>query len=151
MATVKRPVKRTDPRARPIDPMEAMTRIQDADPEMRYVWAPEHGMHDVLYYESMGYEKVILTEGGPRPLRLGKSTKEGPIMQFGSILMCKSKESYADEIFDPGQAEMDAIERKIYDKDFARREISKVDGVRGMIGQESIDAVNETTPLTRGY
>ena len=150
MSAIKRPaVKRTDPRPRPIDPMEGMSRVVDADPDMKYVWAPEHGMLDVNYYESLGYEKVILKEGGPRPARLGKSDKGGPIMQFGSILMCIPREQHRMEIFEPGQEDMSILERRIYDKEFARKQISRVDGVKGMLAAEEVDAVNETSPLQR--
>lgn len=151
MAATKRPVasKRTDPRLRPIDPMEGMSRVVDADPDMRYLWAPEHGMLDVNYYESLGYTKVTLVEGGARPARLGKSEKGGPITQFGSILMSIPREQYREEIYEPGQEDMTLLEKRIYDKEFARKQISKVDGIRGMLGAEELDAVNETSPLQR--
>lgn len=151
MAAIKRPVvKRADPPPRQIDPIEGMSRIVDADPAMRYVWIPEHGMLNTEYYESLGYTKVVYEEGGARPVRVGKSTRGGPIMQFGSILMQIPKADYQEAIYGPGQERMNVLERKIYDKEMARREISEVDGMRGMLQEEVIDAVNMTSPLTPG-
>lgn len=129
--------------------MEGMTRIVDADPDMRYVWAPEHGEIDVFYYESLGYQKVIYREGGPRPFRVGNSEKGGPIVNKAGILMCIPRQQFREEIYAPGQDDMSILEERIYDKEFARRQISKVDGIRGMLGNEEIDAVNETSPLHR--
>jgi hypothetical protein len=154
MATIKQSTvqkKRSDPRARPIDPMEAMSRIQDADPDLRYIWAPLHGMLDVNYYESLGYTKVYREEGGARPVRISSNIKNGEvIVQFEAVLMSIPKDQHREEIYEPGQNDMTVLEKKIYDKEFARREISRVDGMRGMIGEELIDAVNQTSPLTPG-
>lgn len=150
MSAIKRPVaKRTDPRPRPIDPMEGMTRVVNAEPEMRYVVVPEHGELDVAYYEALGYQKVIYAEGGPRTVRMGNCAKGSPVFNKAGTLMCIPREQHREELYEPGQDDMSLLERKIYDKEFARKQISKVDGIRGMIGNEEIDAVNETSPLHR--
>jgi hypothetical protein len=151
MAATKRPatVKRTDPRLRPLDPLEGITRVIDADPDMRYVIAPEHGELDVQYYEMLGYQKVIYQEGGPRTFRTGTSVHGGPIVTKAGILMCIPREQHRETIYQPGQDDMGLLERRIYDKSFAREQISKVEGIRGMIGAEEVDAVNESSPLQR--
>lgn len=153
MAATKRPVvKRTDPKPGPIDPIEGMSRVLEADPAMRYVWAPLHGdLIDVNYYESLGYTKVILEEGGPRPVRVDKSKMGQAIVQFGSVLMQMPREQYREEIYGPGQDKMTHLEKRIYDKEMARKEIAEVEGISGLMGEELIDAVNTTSPLTRGY
>ena len=151
MAATKRPVptQRTDPRPRPIDPMEGMTRVLNADADMRYVVVPEHGELDVAYYEALGYQKVIYAEGGPRTVRMGNCAKGSPVLNKAGILMCIPREQHREELYQPGQDEMTLLEKRIYDKEFARKQISKVEGIRGMIGAEELDAVNETSPLQR--
>lgn len=154
MATIKQQAvqkKRNDPRLRPLDPMEAITRIVDANPDYVYRWVPLHGEVDVTYYEALGYEKVAKTEGGARPHRMPSGIVAGaPIVQNDHVLMAMPKEQHKEEIWEPGQADMSELEKKIYDKEFARRQIQKVSGVSGMMRDGEIDAINDTSPLTPG-
>lgn len=123
-----------------------MVTLQNPDPDFWYVWAPELGTYDAGYYESLGYEKVILQEGGVRPMRLGQSKVGGPIRQLGQILM---KCPIADrlELDQAGQQDMDLLEKRIYDKSFPK---SQVQGggisTRGPSGDEVLLFENETTP-----
>lgn len=153
--TIKRPVveKRNDPRPRPISPGEGMTRIVDADPNMKYIWASLHGSADNLgvhYYEACGYTKCMREEGGPRPIAMHGVERGAPIVQNDFVLMQIPREQYREEIYQPGQDDMTVLERKIYNKEFARREAMKVSGIAGMIGNEEIQFENETSPLMRG-
>lgn len=145
MATTKRPAKRNDPKARPIDGLAGMVTLQDFDPDRTYVWVPEHGVYGVGYYESLGYEKETLREGSVRPMRLGNTKPGGPIMQLGQILMSCPKE-FRDELDRAGQRDMDALEERIYDKSFPKAQVHAAGiSTRGASGDEVLLFENETT------
>lgn len=146
MATTKRPAKRIDPKARPIDGLAGMVTLQDADPDRTYVWVPEHGTYGVGYYESLGYDKETLREGAVRPMRLGHSKLGGPIMQLGQILMSCPKE-FREELDAAGQLDMDALEKRIYDKSFPKSQVQGAGiSTRGASGDEVLLFENETMP-----
>ena len=129
---------RQDPRPRPIDALTGMVALRDRDPRMDYVWAPEVGFFDVSYYESMGWQKCLLAEGGVQPLRRGASKEGGFITQLNQILMCRPKAEVKQEWQD-GQADVDETEKRIFDQSFGRRLLSRYRGLSGYV-----DAVNES-------
>lgn len=129
-----------------MDGLAGMVSLQDQDPDRWYVWAPEHGTYDAGYYESLGYEKVILREGGVRPMRLGQSKPGGPIRQLGQILMSCAKAD-REELDRAGQDDMDLLESRIYDKRFPKSQVQQAGiSTRGTSGDEVLLFENETTP-----
>lgn len=146
MATTKRPVKRIDPKSRPIDGLAGMVALENQDPDRVYCWVPEHGNYDRGYYESLGYELETLREGGVRPMRLGSSKLGGPIKQLNGMLLMSCNKAIRAEFDAAGQLDMDALEERIYDKSFPRSQVLGAGiSTRGASGDEVLMFENETT------
>lgn len=145
--TTKKTVTRQDPRPRPIDGLQGMVALDNQDPDRVYCWVPEHGNYDTHYYESLGYEIETLKDGGVRPKRLGASKRGQAIRQLNGQVLMSCPRAFREELDAGGQAEMDELEKKIYDKSFPRRLIAEAGiSTRGASGDDVLMFENETTP-----
>lgn len=134
---------RIDPRSRPPDGARPWDKLVNADPDRHYVYVdPNSEMYGTDFYESIGYEQEVRTEGGVRPA-VGKTKGDSgnAITVMHQILMSCPLEVKADlDRFgvggSGGQERIDKIERKILKP-------GGIDGLRGMHGY--FDVVDETS------
>ena len=144
-ATVKtsRPKTRRDPVRRTNDGVSPLARLENQDPNRKYVWVnPNDQYYGVEFYESIGYEVEQRREGGVKQVGGGRFARKAPGESHftfqGQILMSIPREE-ADEIEalgafeNAGQAWADALEARILSK-AAARGLTK--GIRGVEGRE---------------
>lgn len=142
----RKPIVRKDPPTRAPDGSQPWGKLRNPDPEKHYVCVdPNNPLHGVEYYEHLGYTQTLKTEGGPRFVLRGKGDGDSVISQMGSILMeiplgdTEDPQEGTKAFLDyPGQAEADAIERRIVNK-----KGTGVDPIRGRHGYFAV--VNETS------
>jgi hypothetical protein len=124
-----------------------MVTLENKDSNRIYCWVPEHGHYDRGYYESLGYELETLREGGVRPMRLGATKMGGPIRQLNGMLLMSCPREMREDLDRAGQDDMDALEKRIYDKSFPKSQVHGAGiSTRGASGDEVLMFENETTP-----
>lgn len=128
-ATVAKTTKsgRKDPSPRHTDGQatgqrgSAFTTIVNGDPSKRYVlaWKADE-QTGMAYYEALGYDVVLYSEGGPRLAGIrANRTKTGEAVEFrGCVLMCIDKDEHArmereGDGFSLGSAWADQLEARI--------------------------------------
>jgi hypothetical protein len=136
---------RIDPKMRPVDGMAGRMKLENRDPDKHYVWVEEHGHYGTGYWESLGYERVTLEDGGVRPVLSNTTRRLGDVVtSFGMILMACPL-SFKQELDAYGQQEADSLERRIITR---RGGIDYLRGI-GLNRREPEMTVEATTsPLT---
>lgn len=137
---------RKDPPTRAPDGSQPWGKLRNPDRTKHYVFVdPNHPFHGIEYYEALGYVQTIRTEGGPRCVMEGKGDSGSLITQMHQVLMeiplgdAEDPQPGTKAFLDyPGQAEADAMERRIVNK-----KGTGVDPIRGRHGQFAV--FNETS------
>lgn len=132
----KRPhVRRHDPPSRPPDGVRPWDKLENPDPKMHYVFVdPNSEFFGIPYYEALGYEQVLRTDGGVRSVMKTKGDSGSVVTSLHQVLMQIPLDEKR-KLDDPGQRDCDEIDKRILKP-------GGVDGLRGKGGYLSI--VNET-------
>jgi hypothetical protein len=142
------PVVRKDPKTRTPDGARPWDKLKNPNPAMHYVVAsPNDPLQGVRYYETLGYEPVVRTEGGVSAV-MAVGEKNSTFVMAGpepGLLMQiplgdpKDPQQGTKAWLDaPGQAHCDEVEKRIIKKGGGG-----YDGLRGQHGYTEI--VNETS------
>lgn len=137
--------KRKDPAPRHADGAAWGSQLRNRDPNLKYVFVNEAAIDGgVEFYEDLGYEKIVLREGGARPAA-GRTGKIGEYVTFrGHVLMAIPKEQAASIALNGapgagrGQREWDSIQKGLLSK-------SRPDILQGVDGKHFMRVANETT------
>lgn len=137
--------KRKDPAPRHADGAAWGSQLRNRDPLLKYVFVNEAALEGgVEFYEDLGYEKVVMREGGPR-VAAGRTSKMGDFVMFrGHVLMsipkdqAKAIEMNGAPGAGRGQLEWDKIQKGLISK-------SRPDILQGVDGKHFMRVANETT------
>lgn len=145
--TPKTGALRKDPKPRRVDGTAAWMRIENADPDRKYIFANrlDH-ISGLGYYLSLG-ARIEIAEPGGIKLKTGMTVKPGEeIEQAGQVLVSFSMERWREiqengPDGNSGQAYLDEVESRILDR-------SGRDHLRGIGSRpEWMQFVNDTQPL----
>lgn len=139
---------RRDPRPRRVDAMEKAGQFKQLDPKRHYVAvykaAEENGIGE---YEERGYVVELVRADGPRSITGTKTRGEGqPVEYRGHVLMSIEREELAAQEAQ-GQAEADALERRIIRRDGMVDHMRGIHGLRGRDGTPVVSLENDTKAL----
>lgn len=120
---------------------EDVGQVLNQDPNKVYVWAYKVG-GAIGRYESRGYDVVLTSKDGPRPIFLRKNTPEGvPVEWNDNVLMECDREVFEAQVA-RGQRKADLMERALISQD------GPADPSRGILpfrrGKTAVGLVNET-------
>lgn len=143
-------VRRKDPPTVSPDGVRPWGRLVNPDPAMHYVYAnPNDEEMGVGYYEDLGYEMVLRTEGGVKSAVRGVNRGDHVTTLHGMILMQIPKGDFEDpqpgtraHLVANGQATADETERKIIAK--GARGMDKFRGFHGLSHVHGVTMLNET-------
>jgi hypothetical protein len=108
--------RRIDPEPEPVDLDEDVGQVLNKVPGKVYQWAYKVG-DAIATYESRGYDVVLTSKDGPRPLFQRKGTPEGvPVEWKGNVLMDIDEETHALH-YARGQRKTDLLEKQIVSPD----------------------------------
>ncbi len=127
--------------------MEERMRLKNRDPQKHYHWATEGGTFGRDFYEAMGFEVELYTEGGVGLLMGGHSRARRemgqPITQLGLVLMSCPLELWT-AMNEGGQKIADATEQKMITRRVTQDTMRGID-LRGPHGP-IMSVENETGP-----
>lgn len=108
--------KRRDPEPEPVDMDEDVGQVINRDPTKRYVWAYKVG-DAIGTYEARGYDVVLISKDGPRPIFQRRGTPEGVPVEWKDNLLMACDEDVATAAEARGQRKADLMERALISQD----------------------------------
>lgn len=137
---------RKDPVARWADGSAPYTKLQNTDPNRKYVFVDKTNRLQLGMYEMLGYERETRRPDGPKPI-LGDGASIGDSIEvMDMVLMSIPIEKYQEQYQSGGpdgslgQRHFDMLEERIIDR-------AGEDSIRGIHRRRDYAIINETSPI----